>query len=478
MHYRGILRVFGFLLCLLSASMLLPLFWSIFYGSRDSTAFIISIPLVGIPGLLLARLRAEPELWLRDTFVIVTGGWILSAVVGAIPYLLAGSLVHPADAFFEAMSGFTTTGATVVTNIEAQPPGILFWRSYLHWLGGMGIIVIFLAILPRLELGGSQLFRAEVPGPAVQRLRPRIRDTAKVLWYIYGALSLVQILLLTLTGMSVYDAMIHTFGTMATGGFSSRNASISAYSSPMAEAIIILFMLAAGVNFGLYYKAFFFKDARGFLKDPEFRVYLGIAIAATLAVTLDLLGSLEPLQAIRHSAFQVVSIMTTTGYTTANFDAWPEFSRAILLLLMFVGASAGSTGGAMKVIRLMLLCKHAYREIYRMLHANAVLPLRYGDHVVPDSTIRQVMGFSIAYVTCFTAGTLFMCLMGLDMVSAASSIAATLGNIGPGLGLVGPEMNYAYIPVPGKLVLSFMMLLGRLELLTVLVLLAPAFWRR
>jgi trk system potassium uptake protein TrkH len=458
--------------------MLFPLFWSVFYGSRDSAAFIVSIPLVGIPGLLLARLKAEPELWLRDTFVIVTGGWILSAVVGAIPYLLAGSLAHPVDAFFEAMSGLTTTGASVLTNVEAQPPGILFWRSYLHWLGGMGIIVIFLAILPRLEIGGSQLFRAEVPGPAVQRLRPRIKDSAKVLWYIYGALSLVQIVLLALSGMSVYEAMIHTFGTMATGGFSTRNASIGAYSSPVAEAIIILFMLAAGVNFGLYYKAFYFKDASGLLKDPEFRAYVGIAGAATLVVTLDLLGSLAPLQALRQSAFQVVSIMTTTGYATSDFDSWPEFSRAVLLLLMFVGASAGSTGGAMKVIRLMLLAKLAYREIYRMLHASAVLPLRYGDHVVPDSTIRQVMGFAIAYMTCFIAGTLFMCLIGLDMLSAAASIAATLGNIGPGLGLVGPETNYAFIPVPGKIVLSFMMLLGRLELLTVLVLLSPAFWKR
>lgn len=478
MHYRSIVRVFGVLLLVLACSMVFPLFWALFYGTGDWPAFFFSIPLVGIPGLLLCRVKGQTEIRLRDGFVIVTGGWVLSAVVGAIPYLLAGTFLNPVDALFEAMSGFTTTGATLLSNIEAQPAGILFWRSFLHWLGGMGIIVIFLAILPRLELGSYQLFRAEVPGPQVQRLKPRIRETAKILWYIYGGLSLAQTILLCLAGMSVYEALIHTFGTMATGGFSSRNLSVGAYSSPIVEAIIIAFMFAAGVNFNLYYRALFLKNPWGLVRDREFRAYACLLGVFTLLVFLNLIVVYGPADALRHSSFQVVSIMTTTGFSNADFDAWPEFSRAILFVLMFMGACAGSTGGSMKVVRLMILAKHIYREIYRMIHSSAVLPLRYGHDTIPEGTIRQVMAFTMAYLGCFAGATLAMTMMNLDLVSAATAVAATLGNVGPGLGAVGPSLNYASVPTLGRIILTFMMLLGRLEIFTVLVVLFPAFWRR
>lgn len=478
MHYRTILRVNGFLLCFLACTMTLPLFWALYYGTGDARSFLLSIPLAGIPGLALSRIKGRNEIWLRDAFTIVAGGWLLSAVVGSLPFLLAGTFTGVVDALFESMSGITTTGATVLTDIEGQGAGILFWRSFLHWLGGMGIIVISLAILPRLELGGSHLFKAEVPGPQVQRLRPRLRETARVLYFIYGGLTLAQTVALCVAGMSLYDALIHTFGTMATGGFSNHSASVGAYASPVIETIIIIFMISAGVNFNLYHKTLLRRSPRPVLQDPEFKTYATILAVATGVVGVSLLTQMAPGEALRAAAFHVVSIMTTTGFTTADFDRWPELTRTVLLLLMFVGASAGSTGGSIKVVRLMIVVRHSYREIYRLIHSSAILPLRYGDDLISESTVRQVLAFTAAYLACFLAATVIMVAMGLDMLSATASVAATLGNIGPGLGAVGPSLNYAPIPLPGKLLLTLLMMLGRLEIFTVLVILSPAFWKR
>ncbi|MGE5579717.1 MAG: TrkH family potassium uptake protein [Bacillota bacterium] len=478
MNWKSILKVFGFLLTLLSASMLLPLGWALHYGTPDFLAFAVSIPVVGLPGIWLMRAKSEFSFGVRESYMIVAGGWIVCSIAAAIPYVISGVLSHPIDAIFETMSGFTTTGATVMREIEISAAGILFWRSYLHWLGGMGMILLFLAIMPRVGLGRTHLYRAEVPGAEVDRMTPRLRSTASLLWKIYGGMTLLQTLLLCLAGMSLYDSLIHTFGTVATGGFSNRTLSVGAYGSPWVHYIIVAFMLLAGMNFGLYYKALLTKSLRPILEDKEARLYLAIVLVAVLIVGANLSQELGAADALHHGSFQVVSVITTTGYSTVDFDKWPDLSRAVLLLLMFVGPCAGSTGGAMKVIRYLVVFKSIFRELSQMIHAKAVLPIRIGKHVVPEGVVRSVVVFTVTYLGCALIGTLYMLGLGMDMVSALSAVAATLGNIGPGLGSVGPMLNYALIPASGKAVLTFLMLLGRLELFTVLVCFAPAFWRK
>lgn len=477
-NYKAVMRAMGLLLCFLAVTMIIPLAWSLWYGSPDAKAFVISMLLTGLPGLALTRIPVTGDIRMRESFLIVSGGWILCALAGAIPFLLAGTCACLPDAFFEAMSGFTTTGATILTNIEAQPEGILFWRSLLHWLGGMGIIVISLALIPRLELGGSQLFRAEVPGIQVQRIKPRIRETAKILLIIYSAMTLAQTVLLCLTGMSLFESLIHAFGSLATGGFSSRAESLKAFNSVLAEIITTLFMFAAGANFTLYYRLFSLGEGKALLKDQEFRTYAALTLVFILLLSATLLGTYSPVESLRHGSFQVVSVTTTTGYATADFNAWPEVSKALLVLLMFAGACTGSTGGSVKIARWIIIVKHAYREVYRFLHPKAVLPIRQGDQVIPENIVSQVLAFTTIYLAAFAGATLVMLTMGLDMISAISAVAATLGNVGPGLGSVGPMASYAHLPGAGKLVLSFMMLIGRLEIFSVLVILTPGFWRR
>lgn len=473
-------RALGMLILALAGMMTLPLFWSLWFGSDEWVVFLGSMLLLALPGYMLVRIPTETKLRLREALLTVTLGWVVCASAAALPLLLTGSLPTFIDAVFETMSGLTTTGATVVPSIEDLSPGVLYWRSLLHWLGGLGIVVIFLALLPQVGLGTTQLFQAEVPGPQVQRLRPKLRETAKVLLWIYLALTLAQIVALTLAGMSFYEAHIHTFGTIATGGFSSRDASIGAFDSLAIEAIIIIFMLAAGTSFTLYYRTLFMGDRGIFFRDWEFRWYLTLIAVSTILVTVSLMAANGVLlgEGLRRAVFQVVSMITTTGYVTADFEHWPEVSRLVLLLLMFVGASAGSTGGAIKVKRLLILGRHVYREILQTIHPAAVLTVTHGEETVPESLVRQVAAFVGLYISCFVLGALYMASLGLDLISAISASAATIGNIGPGLGAVGPTADYAAIPQSGKVVLTLMMLLGRLELLTVLAVLTPAFWRR
>ncbi len=342
----------------------------------------------------------------------------------------------------------------------------------------MGIIVISLALIPRLESGGSQLFKAEVPGLQVQRLKPRIRETARALLIIYSVMTLAQTLLLTFAGMDVFDALIHSFGSIATGGFSTRPDSIGSYDSVPIEVITTVFTFAAGVNFSLYYGVFAQKNFGGLFKNQEFKGYAAITVVVIGLLSLTLLKIYPLGEALRHSSFQVVTITTTTGYATTDFNLWPDVSKAILLLLMFVGASTGSTCGSVKVVRWQILSKHAYREVYKFLHPKAVLPIRHDDEVLSEALVAQVLAFTGIYMAFFVLGTFCMLGMGLDMLSAASSVAATLGNVGPGLGLVGPMSSYAVLPALGKLLLTFMMLLGRLEIFSVLVILTPAFWKK
>lgn len=483
MHLRLVSKVLSLLSGIVSLSMFWPLVWSLRDGSGDIKSFLYSI----VAGLVLSgvlflggRGADYNDLSIKDGFVVVSLSWIIVSVVGALPYYLYGTVPTFTDAFFEAVSGFTTTGASVLSNIEANPRGILFWRDLTHWLGGMGIIVLSLAILPFIGVGGMQLYKAEVPGPIPEKMTPRIQQTALYLWGVYVLLSVAETVLLLLGGMNLFEALTHTFGTMATGGFSPLNKSIGQYNSAYFDWIITIFMFLAGVNFVLHYR-FLIGRFSAFRKDEEFRFYTGIVLFSTVSVTVVLLfhGTYDSVaDALRFGAFQVVSIITTTGYVTADYDLWPSCTQFLLLVLMFVGACAGSTGGGIKNLRLMVLARHVRTELSSILHPKAVVQVRVGGKVAGKDIIASVTSFFILYIAIFTGGTLFMAALDLDIVTAASSVAATLGNIGPGLGGVGPMHNYAEIPQIGKWMLSLFMLMGRLELYTVVLLFVPETWKR
>ncbi len=429
--------------------------------------------------LLWAFTRGPVNLSRRDGFAIVTFGWVTATVAGAFPYLLSGVISHPVSALFESMSGFTTTGASVLTNLELLPRGILFWRGMTQWLGGMGVLVLCVAILPFLGVGGMRIYRAEIPGPSKDRLTPRIASTAKLLWGIYVLLSLAETALLMTGGMDWYDACCHTFTTMSTGGFSTRTASIAAFNSTYIEIVIIVFMFLAGANFALHYRALRGKP-RAFLRDPEFRFYTVLWFGSCLLLSVSTWGEVYQGAgaALRAGFFQGTSIMTTTGYVTQDFNVWPNASRLLLVLLMFVGACGGSTGGGIKVVRILVILKNILRELGRVMRPRAVMTIKLGREPLEESTISNIAGFFIIFVAIFAVASLAMTFYTPDMVTAASSVAAALSNIGPGLGAVGAIETYASIPTTGQVILIACMLLGRLELYTVLVLLHRGFWKR
>ncbi len=466
----------------LGLTMLFPLGWSLYYGEPESLAFAISAGITAGSGLLLWRLTAgiERRFSRREALMFVAGGWILASLFGAIPYELAGTFPSYLDAFFEAMSGYTTTGATVLSSIESQPHSILLWRNFTQWLGGMGIITLFVALFPLFGIGAAHLVEAELPGPQTERLTARIRDTVKSLWFLYLGFSVLEFFLLWQAGgISVFDALTVTLGTMPTGGFTATYLSIGAYNSVIVEGIVIAFMTIAGINFGLHYLLLWKRQPGRLFSNPEFRLYIGLLAGASILIALNLINSLGLSigDAFRQSGFHTVSIMTTTGFSTVDFNAWPAFARAALLVLMIVGASAGSTGGALKVTRLLILFKYTFRRISLAFNPKAVIPIKVGENVLSERVISGIIGMTILYFTTFIVGFLIMSSLGLDHVTALSSVIATLGNVGPGLGLVGPAANYTLIPAAGKIVLIVCMLAGRLELLTVFALLAPSFWK-
>ncbi|MCK4240506.1 MAG: TrkH family potassium uptake protein [Candidatus Atribacteria bacterium] len=480
MKYNIVLNTLGSLLFYLGLSMIFPLIYAIYYQEQVINAFILSIIITTLSGFLLRKFSSSEEpIGPKEGFAISTLGWIFAAGFGTLPFIFAGTFPSFIDAYFEAMSGFTTTGATVLTPIEGNPYAILFWRDFIQWLGGMGIIVLVVAILPALGAGGMQLFKSEVPGPEPDRLKPRIKETAKLLWGVYIIISALQVACLYFTGMSLFDALTNMFGTMPTGGFTPRNLSVGAYNNPIFETIIILFMFIAGANFTLHYKALH-GNVKSLIKDREFLFYSGVILFSILAITTQLRLYIynSIFTALRYASFQVVSIATTTGFVTADYDIWPAFSKSILLILMFVGGCAGSTGGAIKNIRVLLLLKQAYREIHKLIHPQAVTPIRLGDKTVSEEVMRNITGFFFLYVFIFVICTFIMSVLGLDIVSAMASVAATLGNVGPGLGLVGPAQTYALIPPLGKITLILCMLLGRLEIYTVLIMVVPEFWKK
>jgi len=481
MNYRAIIKSISLLLLLLGATYLFPLFFSLSLKAGDHTSLILSMVITLViagTGYLWTR-HDTAHIQRKDGFVIVTFAWVFISLFGALPYYFSGTVNTFTDAFFESMSGFTTTGATILVDIEAVPAGILFWRSLTHWLGGMGFIVLSLALLPIFGIGGMQLFKAEVPGPAPDRLKPRIAETAKTLWIVYVILSGIETILLLLGGMSFFDSLCHTFGTMATGGFSTKNLSIAAYDSAYFDGIITLFMFLAGVNFTLHYAAFR-GNFRPFFKNTEFLFYTGVTVGLILVSTffLALLTPYDVFEALRKASFQVVSIVTTTGYCTDDFELWPGFNMVLLFCLMFFGGCAGSTGGSMKQIRILILFKYAYVELHKIIHPKAVKKVKLGNTVVNESITQGVLAFVMLYFGLLALGSLLMGAIGLDLVSAFSVVTATLGNIGPGFGSVGPTDNYFHIPGIGKWLLSFFMLVGRLELYTVLILFVPEFWKK
>jgi trk system potassium uptake protein TrkH len=440
------------------------------------TAAVV-IPLSAAGVLSGRRLRSVP-LRARDGFFAVAAAWVMAAAVGAVPFLIAGTFDRPLDAFFESMSGFTTTGATLIDDVTGQPDAVLFWRSISQWIGGVGIIVLVVAIAPATGLATQRVFYAETSGVTAERLTPRIADTAKILWGIYLVLTAAGFLAYLLAGMGPFDAINHIFTTLATGGFSTETASIAAFDSLAIELVAIFFMAVAGVNFAFYWRAM--RGPTIWPQAAEVRLYLTILLASVGIVAVSLALNDQPggiWQNLRDSAFSVTSVMTSTGYTTVDFDGFNDYARAHLLLLMFVGGCAGSTAGGIKVVRVLLLGKTAGQEIQRQLRPKAVQVLRTRGRVFSEDVRRGVLAFFYIYVAVAIAGTMAMLATGLDGLSALSSVAATLNVIGPGLGEVGATDNYTAVSDPGRAILSVLMLAGRLEVFTVLVLLTPAFWR-
>jgi trk system potassium uptake protein TrkH len=481
MQWSVVLRLLSRLYLAIAVAMLTAVPWAWFYDAmRVRYAFLIAagVTLV-ISGLAYWRGRAPESIFPREALATVAIGWLSVGLLGSLPFLFCGVLTHPVPAIFESTSGFTTTGATVFSDVEHLPRAINWWRTMSHWLGGMGIVVLFIAILPRLGVGARHLFRSEVPGPITSDLRPKLRETASALWKIYLGLTLAEAALLYFAGMTPFEALCHSFATLATGGFSTRNASIGAYDSVPIELIVVFFMLLAGINFSLYHTLLSGRRWRVVVQDAELRVYLALVVISTLLVTAALVGIDRPLwTSLRQALFQVVAIHTTTGFGTDNFNVYPTLAKLLLVALMFVGGCAGSTGGGMKVVRFMILWKAVYDELYRTFRPQAVRSMKLGGSTVAPDIVHTALGFFAAGLGAFLFGSLFIASYGIDLVTACSSVIASLFNIGPGLGGVGSIENYGWLPYPVQIMLSLLMVLGRLELFTVLVLLLPPFWRR
>lgn len=481
-NYKVIFNVLGLLLMLNGIFMLFCIPFSLYFSEGDFWPIIKSgtiTVMVGMIIFLLTKNVKSKELKKKDGYLIVTFGWLTMSLFGTLPYLLSGSIPDFTDAFFETISGFTTTGATILTDIESIDKGILFWRSLTQWIGGMGIIVLAVAILPILGIGGMQLFVAEAPGISPDKLKPRITETAKRLWLIYVTLTATEMILLWIGGMTFYDALNHALTTMATGGFSTKNTSIAHFESPFLQYVITLFMFLAGTNFTLTYFGLHGKFKK-VIQNEEFRYYAGLTLLFTVICMISLQAYMpgEYEKTFRDALFQVVSIMTTTGYVTADYSLWPHTAVVLIFVMMFFGASAGSTAGGVKIVRHIVLLKNSVLELKRLLHPSAILPVRLNKKAVHRDITFNILAFIMIYITIFALGSVVMAALGVDFDTAIGSVATSLGNIGPGFGNVGPVDHFGGIPTAGKWFLSFLMLLGRLELFTVLILLTPYFWRK
>ena len=469
--------VIGRILWTEAALLLLPALVALLYG-EPALPFLGPILLLLIAGLPFRKKPKQTSLYARDGFAVVALAWVLMSAFGALPFVISGYIPHCIDAFFETVSGFTTTGATILTAVEPLSQSVLFWRSFTHWIGGMGVLVFVMAVLPMTDGHGMHLLRAEMPGPSVGKLVSRMSDTAKILYGIYLVMTLVEILLLVLGGMPLFDSCIHAFGSAGTGGFSNKNLSVGAYDSTYFDVVIGVFMLLFGVNFNLYY-FLLVRRFRDVFRSEELWAYIAIVGAAVTAIAVDILHMYESFgQSLRYSFFQVASIITTTGYATADFNLWPTFSKGILVVLMFIGACAGSTGGGIKVARIVILAKTSWGDMRKMLHPNAVTTTRFEGKSLTDKHIRSVHLFLTVYLLVFTASFLLLSLEQFDIVTTFTALAACINNIGPGLEMVGPVGNFSAFSWASKLLLSFDMLVGRLEIFPMLLLFAPSIWTR
>jgi len=476
-----IVNILGFLLVIEGLFMFLSIPVTLIYGESDFTVFLISggiTILIGGISWFFTR-DAQKNLYRREGYIIVTLGWLLFSLFGTLPFIISGSIPSFTNAFFETMSGFTTTGASILDDIESLSHGILFWRSITQWIGGMGMIVLSLAILPLLGIGGMQLFIAEVPGVTYDKLHPRIRGTAARLWLIYIIFTVSEIILLWIAGMDVFDAVCHSFTTMATGGYSTKQASIAYWDSPFIQYIIIVFMIVAGTNFTLSYFALHFRFDKVY-NNEEFRYYIGFIFVFTLIIGLGLFMSLDlnPEEAFRISLFQVVSIITTTGFITSDYLSWISVLGVFIFFLMFFGGSAGSTGGGVKIMRVVLLIKNSALELKRLIHPNAVIPVRFNHQLLDSQITTNVLAFISFYLIIIVISMLGMSALGYDLDTSLGAVTTCIGNIGPGFGEVGPAFNFNHVPDIGKWFLSFLMMVGRLEIFTVLVLFSPNFWKK
>ena len=479
MNYRMVFYNIGRILLVEAALLAFPAIGAIIYNEDTLISFALTIAALTAVGLPAVRKKPEnTAIYAKDGYVIVALTWILMSLFGAMPFYFSGHIPHFIDAFFETVSGFTTTGSTILNNIESLPKSLLFWRSFTHWIGGMGILVFVIAILPKTESSSMHIMRAEVPGPTVGKLVSKLRASARILYGIYCVLTMIQIVMLIIGGMPIFDSIVTSFATAGTGGFAVLSNSIEGYNSIYAEMVIAVFMLLFGVNFNIYYM-FIIRQGRQAIKNEELRYYLGIVLGSIILIAVCLANTKYSVgDSIRYAVFQVASIITTTGFSTANFDTWPVFTKIILVFLMFIGACAGSTGGGIKVSRLMILIKSGLRDIKKSINPRSIETVKVDKHTVDEPVVKSVSVFFATYMIIIAISALVISIDGRDIVTTITSVIACIGNIGPGLGAVGPYGNFADFSVVSKLVLSFDMLAGRLELIPMLMLFSPYAWSR
>lgn len=479
MNIKMVIYLLGKMLRMEGLILLIPMAVSLLYREEGFLYFAAVAFVLYIIGMLIGRKVPEKaDIYAKEGFVIVAMIWILWSFFGAMPFYFSGSIPKFVDAFFETVSGFTTTGSTILSDIQILPRGMLFWRNLTHWIGGMGVLVLMLAVMPLADKRSMYLMRAEMPGPTIGKLEPTIRSTAKILYGMYFALTFLELLLLLAGGMNLYDACLHAFSTAGTGGFSNRNASVSYYNSAYIDGVITVFMLLFGVNFNVFYFIFVKKYLKS-LKNSELRAYLSIIALSTIAITINISGMYPSFgKAFRYAVFQVVSIITTTGFYTANYDLWPEFSKTILILLMIIGSCAGSTGGGIKVSRILIMIKVVKREVKRMLHPRAVSVVKMDGRMVESETIDGVFVYLITYGMILAISLLIVSIDNYDFASNLSGVLTMLNNVGPGISLTGPVENFSAFSWLSKLVFSADMLLGRLEIFPFLMLFSPSLWRR
>jgi len=474
MNLKLVLNVIGRILFYFSFLFFLPIFVALYY-SEEIYPFLKAFFITFLLGLALLYLRPDVEfIKHREALAIVSLTWFSVALVSSIPFILVG--FNPIDAFFESMSGFTTTGATIVDNIEGLPKSVLFWRSFIQWLGGMGIIVLFLAIFPTMAKKGEILFFAEYPGVTLEKIKPRVKDVAIILYTIYLIYTFLEVSILHLLGVPIFDALLHTFTTLSTGGFSTHTKSIAYFNNPAIEAVIIIFMIIGGTNFALHY--YLLREGKSPFRDTEFKVYISVVAIASILIIISNLSSFGLYDSIRVSVFQTVSILTTTGYTTTDFDKWSDFAKIILLILMIIGGCSGSTAGGIKIIRLYILLKYSVLQILKAAEPRIFRPIRYGDIILEKKIIDEIIAFTILYILIFIVSSIIIVGSGYDILTSISASAATLGNVGPGMGLAGASESYSFFPVHIKLLLILNMWIGRLEIFAVLALFIPHFWLR